>query len=477
MTIPGPVLTERDAATPRGAATDTGVWFVALPSERGPIDPTSVTSKDAFARKFGAKVSYSIASDVVERFFADGGQRIVFARVVGPAAVKASKTLNDAGAVASLKVEGIGPDTYSNGLKVAVVAGSSAGTFVLVITDAGNVELDRSPDLADVNAAVLWGSTSDYVRVTALGLNAPATAAAAALTGGTDDRANIVDLSYRDALARIVPDFGPGQVSLPGRASGTAHADLIAHEKATGRRAFLDVNQTDVTKATLKAVALAARALSTNGEGAVFGPWVTAAGSIPGQVVEYPASCVAAAACARVDALGNPNVAAAGTNGVSRVATGVKGSPFTDADRGELNDAGLNLVRFYQGSVVIYGFRTLADPLKLPLKWQLANARLDMAVGARGRAIADEYVFQQLDGATIKRYGGDLSVMLAAFHRIGALFGTTPDEAFSVDVGPTVNTPESIARGELRAVLAIRRSPMAERVIVEVVKVSVGQAL
>jgi phage tail sheath protein FI len=480
VTIPGPVFTDRDAAQPTGTQTDTGAWFVPLPAERGPVTPTSVTSPDDFARVFGQKVSYSIASDAITVAFAEGAQRVVFARVVGPAATKASKTLNDSGAAPSLKVEAIGPDTYSNGLKVAVSAGAGGGTFVLVITDSANVELERSPDLADVASAVFWGSLSDYVRVVALGTNNPATLAAASLSGGTDDRANITDASYRDALALFTPGYGPGQESIPGRVSGTAHADLIASAKAHRRVAILDVGQTDTTKSAMKTLALAARSVVGSEKAAMFGPWATVPGSIPGTVRDVPYSAIVAGHIARSDARTlNPNLAAAGPNGVSSYAVGVKGSPFSDADRGELNDAGLNLALFSpsRGAVMTYGFRTLADPLKLPNQWQLANVRLDMAVTAGANIVAEEFEFSQLDQATIQRFGGELGSMLSEFLRRGALYGGTPDEAYRVDVSSTVNTPASLARGELRAVISIRRSPVAEVVKIDVVRVSVAQAI
>jgi hypothetical protein len=46
-----------------------------------------------------------------------------------------------------------------------------------------------------------------------------------------------------------------------------------------------------------------------------------------------------------------------------------------------------------------------------------------------------------------------------------------------VDVGPAVNTLESIAAGILRAVVGLRMSPFAELVIVEIVKVAVETPL
>jgi hypothetical protein len=67
--------------------------------------------------------------------------------------------------------------------------------------------------------------------------------------------------------------------------------------------------------------------------------------------------------------------------------------------------------------------------------------------------------------------------MLLAFYNEGSLYGTTPQEAYSVDVGSSVNTPTTIANGELHAVLSVRMSPDAEWVVIEVVKVASNQAL
>jgi hypothetical protein len=67
--------------------------------------------------------------------------------------------------------------------------------------------------------------------------------------------------------------------------------------------------------------------------------------------------------------------------------------------------------------------------------------------------------------------------VLMAYYIDGSLYGATPDEAFSVDVGPDVNTSVTLAAGELRAVLTVRMSPFAEVVRIEIVKVSIEQTL
>ena len=64
-----------------------------------------------------------------------------------------------------------------------------------------------------------------------------------------------------------------------------------------------------------------------------------------------------------------------------------------------------------------------------------------------------------------------LRAMLVPFYESGALYGETAEDAFEVNVGQQVNTPETIAAGELHAVLEVRMSPFAEKVVIEIVKV------
>jgi hypothetical protein len=63
------------------------------------------------------------------------------------------------------------------------------------------------------------------------------------------------------------------------------------------------------------------------------------------------------------------------------------------------------------------------------------------------------------------------------FYLAGSLFGTTPDEAFFVDVGETVNTPTTIANNELHAVIQLRMSPFGEEITIEIVKVLVTESI
>jgi hypothetical protein len=193
-----------------------------------------------------------------------------------------------------------------------------------------------------------------------------------------------------------------------------------------------------------------------------------------------PCAAIEAGLIARNDALFNPNVPAAGTNGLSRYATDLS-ARYTDAEYEQLNEGGIDMFRLIYGGVEAYGYRTLVDPDDPDAApWlSLGNARLNMAIVAQADVIAERFVFSVMDGRgrTVAQFGAELRAMLVPFYEADALYGATADEAFYVDVGDQVNTPESIAAGELHAVIEVRMSPFAELVVIEIVKVATTQAL
>jgi phage tail sheath protein FI len=240
--------------------------------------------------------------------------------------------------------------------------------------------------------------------------------------------------------------------------------------------AVLDAPDTAVV-ATLTSSATAARAGGNGKYGALFAPWAIVPGIAVGTTRTVPYSAVVAGIVSRNEGQFSPNDPAAGEKGISRFAIGLSQADQTDANRDLLNTAGVDMARILQGSVKTYGWRSLADPAVEPQWLNFGNARLYTAIAADAQTVGDSFVFDQIDGQglTISQYGGELAAMLLTYYNEGALYGQTPDEAFSVDVGAQVNTDTTIAAGELHAVLAVRMSPMAEFVIIEVVKVAITQ--
>jgi hypothetical protein len=402
-------------------------------------------------------------------------------RLVGAAAVKATLVLNDGAGtpVASLRVDAKSAGQWANNLTVEVAAGSTGGTYVLIIRENG-AEVERSPDLTTQQDAVNWALLgSEYVNISILTSTLPpAVHAASPLATGADDRASIAEGDWQAGLARFTLDYGPGQVSMPGRTTDTSHLNLLQHAVDFNRVALLDAPDTS-SVSSLKTSASAARAGGNGRVGAMFWPWLLVPGVTTSTQRTVPPSAMVAGRIASNDQQFNPNVPSAGVNGLSQYALGVSQEPAADSDREDLNEAGVDVIRLMFNSIRIYGWRSLADPTAEPDWTNFGNSRLGMAIQAQASVIAEEYVLQQIDGQglLISEFGGELSAMLLGFYSQGALYGATSDLAFAVNVGDQVNTPSTIADGELHAVLGVRMSPFAELVQIDIVKVALTEAV
>lgn len=476
---PGIGISTRASATPRGIPTNTGTWFVAGAAQKGS------TTVPQFIRSFGDFTTYfggrSVGStvftmyDAVETFFREGGSQAYVIRFEGPSAVAATRTLLDGSAGNSLKVSANSVGTWGNSLTVQVVAGVTGGTFILVIANSG-VEVERSPELTDTVAAMAW--QSKWVAVTAptspSGLD-PAVIGASALSTGADDNAGITDPIRVTSLTYFTADLGAGQISIPGNLTGGNRTALIAHATLNNRQALLDPTNTG-TKATLITEAQGLQAVG-NEYAALVGPWVYIPGIDAGTVRTVPPSALVAGLIARNDAANNTAVPAAGVNGKAQYVLGVTQPPFSDADRQDLNDAGYNLIRSHNDSLGLYGYRT--SGIKTGPWAYLSIQRTRMALVAEYSLVADNYVFAILDGKkhTISQFGGEIKAVNEKYRNLGALYGDTPEEAYFVDVSESVNTPDTIANGELRALSEVKIAGFAEAVLIDFVKIALNQSL
>ena len=206
-------------------------------------------------------------------------------------------------------------------------------------------------------------------------------------------------------------------------------------------------------------------------------PWLTYPGPA-GAPVTVPYSGVQAALIARADAAtGNPNEAAAGANGMHRGTLGLS-QTYDDATRKSLNEQGVTLAKEKYGAIRTYGGRTAAGPADT--NWlPFGNARVLMAIAHEADAVAENYVFRQIDGGRrlFAALETDLNGVCLRYFNLGALFGDSAEEAFDVDTGPQVNTLATIAAQEIHAVIRLRVSPFGEWVAIDVVKVPIQQAL
>jgi phage tail sheath protein FI len=481
VTAPGIQILERVALPSPTAPTDTGVLFLVSPTAQGPSAPRLVQTLD---QAFGANGIYGPgrgvfgAYDALDIFFREGGSSAYLARVTGTGATAATRTLVDAGAANTLTITANGPGTWGNSLTVAVVAGVASGTYALQIALSG-VVVEQSVDLTTVGDAVQWASqSSNYITAAQVGTTAgvPAVVGASALSGGNDGSA-ITDTNYVTAIGLFPDTLGPGQIAAPGRTSSTVQLALLAHAAANNRYALIDL--TDSSSPSTLASATAALAGANARYGMAFAPWIQVQGIATGTTRLVPPSAVAAGLLARTDGLLGPGTPAAGEQGQSATAIGLSQNFTVASDRDTLNTAGVNIFRSMFGGIRLYGFRSLANPSSQQPYLQASQDRYLMGLRARLAAAAEAFAFQKIDGAghIFTKLQGALNSVLLDDYNADELYGDTPQDAFAVDVSNKVNTSDTVARGEIHAVCAVRVSPYAEHVIIEIAKIPVTQTL
>ena len=482
MARPGTVINVLDATPPRSAPVGVDAWFITGIFPQGPLTPTLVRGmtelEDIFGERDGAN---PIAYDSAEVFFREGGSRMYIGRVVGPAAAVASTAnLMDAAGtpVASIKVSAKDPGLLANSWKVDVIPGANASEKIVVLKDGDGNELERSVS-GDKLGLVGQSSMLSKMAITSAGAGGlPDDITDAAMTGGASDEANATDTEWQGALDTFNADLGPGQVSAPGRTTPEAHTALRDHAFANNRIALLDATN-GADKGTLIAAANANRTASgsTSRFAALFAPWAHVPGVVPNTLRTVPYSAVQAGMMARVT---NPNQAVAGVNGRSMYAVDLVSPPWTDQDREDLNDAGVNIARIMFDGIRTYGYRSLADPVSYSQWVQLSAVRLFMEIKAKCSEVLERHVFAQMDGqgSEFSALNGDLKGAIAPYWQpMGALYGEVSEQAFRVDTGSAVNPPADVALGILRARVSLRVSPFAEVVILDLVNHRITEAL
>lgn len=456
-------------------------------AEGGPPVGT-VYSLDELVALTGARISTGFLYDAAEAFFREGGTQLNYSLVVSSTGVAAFRDLNNGAAAACLRVTAAGVGLYGNSWRVKVETNAQdanipSGQFVITVDDGAGTIIETMPPMADETAALQYAA-SNWKRVVLsdqAGAGPPVALAYAALASGSAGGA-IVDADWQTALDRFPKAWGPGQVLAPGRTTSVGHLQVIAHAVANNRHALLDTTDT-ATIATLTALADSDYAAPNQGarRAQLCWPWAVVPGLTPYTTRTVPWSAVQAGLCARVDALGNPNQPVAGESLAKspRWVLGLSQANPSDADRTTLNDKGINvalMVTDYGGGLrpVMYGNRTLSRELVDPNWLQASGSRMMMRLEDDVDQIMRLLVYEQNQkGSLTGRLSGELAAMLGEHFERGALYGDTPQEAFAVNCGPQINTDASIAAGLLKASVAARVTPGADRVSTELVRVSI----
>jgi hypothetical protein len=491
MTTPGTVVTVTTTNSANSTASSLGTAFFIGQAASGPVGKAvPITSLAQYVTIFGGRTFNGATAtlyDAVDAFFQEGGALCYVSRVSGASAVVASVDLHDrAGSpLNTLKVSALGPGTYGNAITVAVANGVPANSYVLTITN-GTV-IETSPPCYSPADAVNWAANYSQTVVitndgsaTAAPNNNPAVVGATNLTGGTDDTSP-ADSQWVAALVPFTLDLGMGQVAAPGRTTQTVWQALVNHALANNRFALLDGENTATASAMVADVETIQASVPDPSWGIMLAAYPIYPGLATGTATPpYPRTVAPSGPIAGVMAAlaatgANGDVAAAGQNGVLSHAIGVT-QKYSDTDRGTLDAAGVGVIRQYKGAVQLYGYTSMA----VDTSWSdVGNCRLRMQIIDGVRNIGDGFEFADIDaqGQTASAFGGLITSFLDSLYIAKALFGATAADAFSVNVGPSVNTQATAAARQLDAQVAVRMAATAEQVIIDVTRVPVNQTI
>jgi phage tail sheath protein FI len=263
--------------------------------------------------------------------------------------------------------------------------------------------------------------------------------------------------SVRAALALFAGIDEIALVAVPGAGDSDIHAEVIAHCENVGDRfGILDAPEGDDFDPD---VIKGDTANSTYA--AMYYPRIEVFDPVDNARAFVAPSGHICGIFARIDT--ERGVHKAPANAVVRGAVGLE-HRLSRADQAGLNPDGINVIRELNGSIVLWGARTLGGDANG--EWKYINVRrLFLFL----RESIDEgtqwVVFEPNDTALWAKISRNVTAFLTNVWRSGALFGTTPAEAFYVRCDASTNPPEVRDLGQVVCEIGVAVVRPAEFVI------------
>lgn len=333
-----------------------------------------------------------------------------------------------------------------------------------------------------VNSTAVTVTLADPPSPATPGQNLPkvigATQLGTGIAGVDDDITKITTADYHTGIDTLLQIDEANLLCIPDVvAKGFAAADtqdvqsyMIAHsEKVVNRFAILDPAWEDPSKAFDPSIIMAQRnnLSSERGMGSLYYPWIAISNPLGSGRILVPPSGHIAGVYANNDNTRLVFKAPANEPVTSALDLSRR---LTDADQGPLNDLGIDVIRAFPGKgILVWGARTVA-PTDVT-QWRYNSIRRFVNfVEASLRDGTRFAVFEPNNPTlwgTVKRLITDF---LTTQWQAGALEGTTAAEAFKVVVDATLNTPQSIALGQLIIQITLYTVPPAEYVVLQIIQ-------
>lgn len=199
--------------------------------------------------------------------------------------------------------------------------------------------------------------------------------------------------------------------------------------------------------------------------GALYYPWVFISDPLTGKKKLVPPSGAIAGTYAYVDSARGVHKAPAGTtDGYLDTVVGIE-RIITKGEHELLNPMGINVIRSLPEGICVWGARTLSADSE----WNYINVRRLMQYIEESVDKGSQWVvFEPNDPTLWGKIKRNLTAFLNRVWRDGALYGSTPEEAFFVKVDEENNPPAVRDAGQLIIEIGVAPVKPAEFVIIRV---------
>lgn len=285
-----------------------------------------------------------------------------------------------------------------------------------------------------------------------------------------DDVSDAIDqFQPIDEIAIVAAPLPPETAQ---KALNAVHDKLVSHCALMEDRVAILDSALDITGDNLVVSAdnsgIWRPAANNKGYGAFYFPWIEVADPLQaaGTRIAVPPSGHLAGIYARSDA--QRGVHKAPANEVIRGALGVR-YRVSKVLQKELNPKGVNCIRPFDGTIKVWGGRTLAsDPAGDP-EWVYINVRRLFNFLRESIDRGTQWVvFEPNEPGLWAKITRNITAFLTNVWRAGALFGDTPQEAFYVRCDETTNPPEVRELGQVVTEIGVAVVRPAEFVIFRV---------
>ena len=288
--------------------------------------------------------------------------------------------------------------------------------------------------------------------------------------GGLEEIDEVTMVCVPDAMAAFQAGLKNGKTTFTAEDLQVVQQAMIDHCASMGDRvAILDAPP---GKKTQDMLAWRGTTNYDSKYAALYWPWIKVSDPASGNNILVPPCGHMAGVWARSDATRGVHKAPA-----NEVVGGVIGLEFaiTKGEHDLLNPEGINCLRSFPGrGIRVWGARTISsDP-----SWRYLNVRRLFNFIEESVLDGTQWVvFEPNDQALWARVRRTITAFLLGQWRDGALFGTTPEEAFYVKCDAETNPPDSVDAGRLICEIGIAPVKPAEFVVFRIGQWAAGSSV